>query len=142
MGNLRGMPKGGKIIMGTLKDFKWETVGDYLTNKDEEVEVGLFGKTTLAKLVGSTGDDDFVQAHKLWIKLKDAFNREAKGYDPELFISRLGSIGEKNDREVCRAEWWRTLNGDKYGDYDILTTIIEFTHDGEKLETGTIRFGS
>ena len=41
-----------------------------------------------------------------------------------------------------RSLWWAALNGDEYGDYDQLTAIIEMLHDGEDLQTGTIRFGS
>ena len=41
-----------------------------------------------------------------------------------------------------RSAWWDRIKGDEIGDYDKHTTIIEILHDGERLETGRIRFGS
>ena len=90
-----------------------------------------------------THDPEIVRkAHEIWLRLRDAFNREAKGYDHELFISRLGSIGEVSRREVMRSAWWDALGGDVMGEYDTMTRIIELLHNGEQLETGTIVFGS
>jgi len=75
----------------------------------------------------------------------------------------LGSIGEVEHREVCRPDWWSALGGegligshsdhnrgwrrkgetdDKYDDYWVITPLIEEEHQGEKLESGTIYFGS
>jgi hypothetical protein len=45
-------------------------------------------------------------------------------------------------QEVMRSMWWDKLGGDKYGDYDRLTKIMEALHGGEQLETGVITFGS
>jgi hypothetical protein len=92
--------------------------------------------------VKRTATRDSEAANELWLKLKEAFNAEAATYDPEAYDSVLGSIGEKERREVLRSAWWNHLNGDSYGDYYVLTGIIEALHDGETLETGTIVFGS
>ena len=84
-------------------------------------------------------------ADKLWALLRDAFNKEAKHYDPETNISRLGSIGDVTEREVMRSAWWDFLKaGELFGEenYDRLTRIIEREHNGEQLETGKITFGS
>lgn len=86
--------------------------------------------------------DVMENADKVWQKLKEMFNAEAAYYDPEDNISRLGSVGPVNRREVLRGEWWAAVGGSKYGDYKTLTSIIEEQHNGEKLETGTIIFGS
>ena len=99
-------------------------------------------ETTLADIIGTDDAEVFRQAHKLWLKLKEAFNREGADYDSALCNSILGSVGNKECREVMRSLWWAALNGDEYGDYDQLTAIIEMLHDGEDLQTGTIRFGS
>lgn len=98
----------------------------------------------------------------LWERLKTAFNEEAKTYDPEAYESRLGSVGPVEAREVCRQDWWRSLGGGKlinssfenrqmivpgqsndgFDDYWEITHLIESEHQGEKLETGRITFGS
>ena len=83
------------------------------------------------------------KADELWGRLRDAFNKEAEHYDPETNTSRLGSIGDKKDREVMRSMWWSLLRKDlPEEDYDILTHMIESKHGGEQLETGRISFGS
>lgn len=99
---------------------------------------------TLAQITGTTSEQNYSMAHALWLKLKDAFNAEAKDYkaDCSTYRSALGSVGEIDRREVCRSDWWNTLDGDRYGDYDKLTLIIEILHSGEQLETGKISFGS
>jgi len=74
------------------------------------------------------------RAHALWLKLKEAFNKEAAHYDPETNTSKLGSIGNKANREVLRSMWWAALEGNKYGDYDKLTSLVESLHNGERLE--------
>ena len=123
-------------------NYEWQT--------DEEIDANAHTKrsfhgreeTTLADIIGTDDAEVFRQAHKLWLKLKEAFNREGADYDPALCNSILGSVGSKECREVMRSLWWAALNGDEYGDYDQLTAIIEMLHDGEDLQTGTIRFGS
>lgn len=99
----------------------------------------------------------------LWERLKKEFNEEAKTYDPEAYDSRLGSVGEVENREVCRPDWWKALGGEKliksasenrqmfipgekltddFYDYWEITHLIEGEHYGEQLETGRITFGS
>jgi hypothetical protein len=112
---------------------------------------------------GKMTDSERVKIAKiLWERLVEAFNEEAKTYDPEAYESSLGSIGEVGCREVCRPNWWRTLGGeefiqswsdnrglivngkpdDGYDDYWIITHLIEEAHYGEELATGKILFGS
>lgn len=49
----------------------------------------------------------------LWERLVYAFNEEAKNYDPEVYESKLGSIGEVEEREVCRSQRWAALGGEE-----------------------------
>lgn len=119
--------------------YEWVTVEQLIENIHTQRRFG--------GSVGSISDytenpDDVRKAHEIWLRLRDAFNKEAKGYDPDLFISRLGSVGEVERREVMRSAWWDVLGGDALGDYDTLTGLIEMLHHGERLETGTILFGS
>jgi len=123
-------------------DFEWTTADEIIANKNKRQYFRGWGVTTLADISDNANDDEYRQAHELWLKLRDAFNAEAKHYDPETNSSRLGSIGDKKEREVMRSMWWEKLGGNKYGDYDKLTRIIEALHCGEKLATGTISFGS
>lgn len=102
-------------------------------------------------------------AEILWERLVDAFNEEAKTYDPDAYNSPLGSVGEVYYREVRRPDWWRALGGEQligshhenrgiielgkksdgsYEDYWVITHLIEEAHYGEHLETGIILFGS
>lgn len=122
--------------------YEWQTEKDLIANIHTKMCFLGSQETTLAEIIGTDDEEVYRQAHKLWLKLKDAFNKEAAGYDPDLYFSRLGSIGRKECREVMRSLWWETLNGDKYGDYDQLTAIIEILHHGEDLQTGKILFGS
>lgn len=120
--------------------YEWDTAEQLIANIHTERRFRSYG---VASISDYTDDPEVVgKAHELWLKLRDAFNREARGYDPELFMSRLGSVGEVTRREVLRSAWWDTLGGDAYGDYDTLTGLIELLHDEEQLETGTIVFGS
>ena len=121
---------------------EWRDGGEAVRNKNRERVFGGWGVTTLANIISEAADQDYENAHSLWLKLKEAFNKEAKHYDPETNSSRLGSIGDKSEREVMRSMWWQKLDGDKYGDYEIITRIIELLHGGEQLETGVIVFGS
>ena len=123
-------------------DYKWNTVEEILKNKDTKLEFRGWGETTLNNVSDNASDEVYKIAHELWLRLKDAFNEEETLYDNPLYQSRLGSIGEKNRREVLRSLWWDFLNGDDHGDYRRVTRIIELLHDGEKLESGTIHFGS
>ena len=123
-------------------NYEWNTIEDILENKSTKLEFAGWGETTLDEVSDGASDKDYTKAHELWLKLKDAFNQESKIYDNELYLSRLGSIGEIENREVLRSKWWDFLNGDEFGDYRTITRIIEILHDGEKLESGYIHFGS
>jgi hypothetical protein len=123
-------------------DYKWKTAADIIGNVNTKRVFSGWGETTLAEIADTTDAGVFTKAHELWLKLESIFNREAKVYDPELNYSRIGSIGTVTEREVMRSMWWGVLGGDKYGDYDTVTRIIEALHQGETLATGTIHFGS
>ena len=123
-------------------NYEWQTDEEIVANAHTKMSFHGREETTLADIIGTDDAEVFRQAHKLWLKLKEAFNREGADYDPALCNSILGSVGSKEYREVMRSLWWAALNGDEYGDYDQLTAIIEMLHDGEDLQTGTIQFGS
>ena len=123
-------------------NYEWQTDEEIVANTHTKRSFHGREETTLADIIGTDDAEVFRQAHKLWLKLKEAFNKEGADYDPALCNSILGSVGSKECREVMRSLWWAALNGDEYGDYDQLTAIIEMLHDGEDLQTGTIRFGS
>lgn len=123
-------------------NYEWQTDEEIVANAHTKRSFHGREETTLADIIGTDDAEVFRQAHKLWLKLKEAFNKEGADYDPALCNSILGSVGSKECREVMRSLWWAALNGDEYGDYDQLTAIIEMLHDGEDLQTGTIRFGS
>ena len=123
-------------------NYEWQTDEEIVANAHTKMSFHGREETTLTDIIETDDAEDFRQAHKLWPKLKEAFNREGADYDPALCNSILGSVGSKECREVMRSLWWAALNGDEYGDYDQLTAIIEMLHDGEDLQTGTIQFGS
>lgn len=123
-------------------NYEWQTDEEIVANAHTKMSFHGREETILADIIGTDDAEVFRQAHKLWLKLKEAFNKEGADYDPALCNSILGSVGSKECREVMRSLWWAALNGDEYGDYDQLTAIIEMLHDGEDLQTGTIRFGS
>ena len=125
-----------------IKDYayEWDTLDKVLKNLHTKKRFACYGETTLAQI--SDEPEDYRIAEELWQRLKREFNAEAATYEPEKYDSELGSIGKKKDREVMRSAWWDRIKGDEIGDYDKHTTIIEILHDGERLETGRIRFGS
>lgn len=123
-------------------EYEWDNAIKVIQNKNTKIEFSGWGETTLTEVSDNAKDEIYVIAHRLWLKLRDAFNEEAEIYYHRLYQSRLGSIGRKENREVLRSKWWEFLKGDKYGDYHTLTRIIELLHNGEKLESGTIHFGS
>jgi len=125
-----------------MYNYQWKTPEEIYENLNTKIKFGGWGETTLNEILDYPTEQEVHFAHDLWKKLKEAFNKEAKHYDPETNISRLGSIGDKNDREVMRSMWWDRLEGDRYGDYDRITRLIETLHGGETLETGRIAFGS
>ena len=123
-------------------NYEWKTLDDILKNKKTKIYFIWFGETSLDEITDGASNKDYKAAHELWLKLKEAFNKEAEIYDFELYDSKLGSVGPKEKREVLRTMWWDFFEGDKYGDYSTITRIIEMLHDGEELETGIIHFGS
>jgi len=124
-------------------NYEWTTAEAIIANRDTQRQFGGWGDyDTLNKIANNPTEQECEFAHDLWLKLKAAFNKEAKHYDPETNTSKLGSIGKKNDREVMRSMWWDLLEGDRYGDYDKITRLIEALHGGEQLATGRISFGS
>lgn len=123
-------------------NYEWKTAEEVIANLHTKLKFHGWGMTTLAKITGTVKPNDYIKAHELWQKLKKAFNAEAAGYKEDDCNSELGSIGGVKNREVMRSSWWAALDGDSYGDYRKLTTIIEALHDGERLRTGVINFGS
>lgn len=123
-------------------NYEWKTLIDVLKNKDTKVTFRGYSETTLNEITDGATDNDYKVAHELWLKLKEAFNAEAEIYNNKMFQSKIGSVGPIERREVLRSMWWDFVDGDSYGDYRVLTNIIEMLHDGEQLETGIIYFGS
>lgn len=123
-------------------NYEWNTEDEIVANINTKVRWSKYTTCSLAELTGVTDPETYRKAHKVWLKLKEAFNKEAKTYDPEAYDSKLGSIGKVERREVLRSAWWdETSEYDEDLYYDI-TSIVERLHDEEKLETGTIIFGS
>lgn len=82
-------------------------------------------------------------AEILWERLVKEFNDEAETYNLEAYESLLGSIGPVEDREVMCSKWWQFVDGYLFDvDYNEITWMIEREHNGEKLATGRIHFGS
>ena len=123
-------------------NYEWKTLIDVLKNKDTKVTFRGYSETTLNEITDGATDNDYKVAHELWLKLKEAFNAETEIYNNKMFQSKIGSVGPIERREVLRSMWWDFVDGDSYGDYRVLTNIIEMLHDGEQLETGIIYFGS
>ena len=122
-------------------NYEWQTAEDILAHLDEKRIFPGWGETSLAEHFG-TDKEVYIKADQAWQRLKAAFNKEAKHYDPETNYSKLGSIGDVERREVLRTAWWDTIGGADFGDYYQIIAIVEMLHHGEKLETGTILFGS
>ncbi len=123
-------------------NYEWKTLDEILKNKKTKVSFRGYSETSLDEITDGASNKDYKIAHELWLKLKEAFNKEAEIYDHELYQSKLGSIGPKEKREVLRTMWWDFVEGDKHGDYRKIISIIEMLHDGEELESGIIYFGS
>ena len=123
-------------------NYEWKSLKDILENKKTLINFRGYRETSLDEITNGATDNDYKVAHEVWLKLKDAFNKEAELYDNVLYKSKLGSVGSKNEREVLRTMWWDFVDGDSYGDYRTIINIIEMLHDGEELETGIIYFGS
>lgn len=123
-------------------NYEWKTAEEIIVNRLRKRNFRGWGETTLDDISDNAKPTDYAQAHELWLKLREAFNKEAATYQADAYDSELGSIGATEEREVLRSAWWNVLDGGSYGDHDTLTRIIEALHDGEKLETGVILFGN
>ena len=123
-------------------NYQWKTADEIIANIHTTVKFPTFGIGTVADKTGVTNPDTYRKAHELWLKLKDAFNKEAATYEPEAYDSKLGSVGKVERREVLRSAWWDELSEYAEDEYYDITRIIEVLHDYEKLETGRILFGS
>lgn len=121
---------------------EWKTAEDVIANINTPIKWTRNMVCSIAELTKETNPESYRKAHTLWLKLKDAFNAEAKTYDPEAYSSKLGSVGEVGRREVLRSAWWDELSEYAEDEYHKITSIIEILHHGEQLETGTIIFGS
>ncbi len=122
-------------------NYQWSTAEEIIANLHTLKEFAG-SKGTLADLTRVTNPETYRKAHELWLKLKEAFNAEAATYNPEAYDSKLGSVGEVERREVLRSRWWDELSKYEEQEYREITSIIEVLHHGERLETGTILFGS
>lgn len=131
-----------EVIKMKNYNYEWKSLKDILKNKKTLINFRGYRETSLDEITNGATDKDYEVAHELWLKLKDAFNKEAELYNNKLYQSKLGSVGPINKREVLRTMWWDFLDGDSYGDYRSVINIIEMLHDGEELETGIIYFGS
>ena len=123
-------------------NYEWKTAEEVIANINTPIKWSKNMACSIAELTGETNPETYRKAHALWLKLKDAFNAEAKTYDPEAYSSKLGSVGEVERREVLRSAWWDELSEYAEDEYYSITSIIEVLHDHEKLETGRILFGS
>ena len=94
-------------------NYEWQTDEEIAANAHTKMSFHGREETTLADIIGTDDAEVFRQAHKLWLKLKEAFNKEGADYDPALCNSILGSVGSKECREVMRSLWWAALNGDE-----------------------------
>lgn len=131
-----------EVIKMKNYNYEWKSLKDILENKKTLINFRGYRETSLDEITNGATDKDYEVAHKLWLKLKDAFNKETELYNNKLYQSKLGSVGPINKREVLRTMWWDFVDGDSYGDYRTIINIIEMLHDGEELETGIIYFGS
>lgn len=123
-------------------NYEWQTAKEIYEHRCDKKFFKHWGKASLNDMIGEQSLEQYEKAHELWLKLKDAFNKEAKTYKPNSYNSKLGSVGQVEEREVLRSQWWEYLKGNTYGNYGILTLIIEILHHGEQLKTGKILFGS
>lgn len=131
-----------KKVTAKAYNYEWKTEDEVVANIYTPIKWSKNMVCSIAELTKETNPETYRKAHALWLKLKDAFNDEAKTYDPEAYSSKLGSVGEVARREVLRSAWWDELSEYAEDEYYKITSIIEILHHGEKLETGTIIFGS
>ena len=117
--------------------YEWKTVDEIMANLETPRK---FNGVAMKLCEISEHREDYELAEQIWKKLKREFNREAKTYNEENSI--IGSVGTVKDREVMRTMWWNAFTDGGNENYAIITSIIEALHDGEKLRTGRISFGS
>ena len=79
-------------------NYEWQTDEEIVANAHTKRSFHGREETTLADIIGTDDAEVFRQAHKSWLKLKEAFNREGADYDPALCNSILGSVGSKECR--------------------------------------------
>ena len=130
------------VVTPKTYNYEWKTAEEVIANIHTVVKFQTFGIGSVAEKTGVTEPETYRKAHELWLKLKDAFNAEASTYNPDAYDSKLGSVGKVERREVLRSAWWDELSEYSEEEYCDITSIIEILHHGEKLETGTIIFGS
>lgn len=60
-------------------NYEWQTEEEIVANAHTKMSFHGREETTLADIIGTDNADVFRQAHKLWLKLKEAFNKEGGG---------------------------------------------------------------
>ena len=63
-------------------NYEWQTDEEIVANAHTKMSFHGREETTLADIIGTDDAEVFRQAHKLWLKLKEAFNKEGADYDP------------------------------------------------------------
>ena len=81
-------------------NYEWQTEEEIVANAHTKMSFHGREETTLSDIIGTDNADVFRQAHKLWLKLKEAFKKEGVGYNPALCDSLLCSVGSKECREA------------------------------------------
>lgn len=117
--------------------YDWKTVDQVMANLETPRR---FNGVAMKLSEISVHREDYELAEQIWKKIRKEFNREAKNFDEENSI--IGSVGMVKDREVMRTMWWNAFTDGGNENYETITSIIEALHDGEKLSTGRITFGS
>ena len=59
-------------------NYESENLDEILGNKKTKVYFKGYGETSLDEITDGASDKNYKAAHELWLKLKDAFNAEAK----------------------------------------------------------------
>jgi hypothetical protein len=90
-------------------NYEWSTPEQIIANRGTKLRFRGWGISTLNEIADNPTEQECESAYALWLKLKEAFNKEARHYDPDTNMSRLGSVGQQNDREVMRSMWWDKL---------------------------------
>ena len=119
-------------------NYEWKTAEEVIANINTQIKWSKHMVCSIAELTKETNPETYRKAHALWLKLKDAFNAEAKTYNPEAYSSKLGSVGKVERREVLRSAWWDELSEYSEEEYSDITSIIEILHHGEKLDRKSV----